>query len=58
LPPAAAPEPAPMPAAGALVAGGVAPGVVLVCARTGTVMKALATRQAAICFFSIVFLLL
>jgi hypothetical protein len=40
------------------VAGGVAPGVVLVCARTGTVKKALATRQAAICFFSIVFLLL
>src|SRR5689334_17870485 len=46
-----APEP---PLLEALVAGGLELplGLVLVCASTGMVMKALATRQAAICFFS------
>jgi hypothetical protein len=40
--------------AGWVAPGLVAPGLVLVWASTGMVMKALATRQAAICFFSMV----
>jgi hypothetical protein len=49
------PPPAPLeaPVAGGVAPGLVPPGLVLVCASTGMVMKALATRQAAICFFSI-----
>src|SRR5215208_1182371 len=59
-------EAAPLPAdpppeelvAGWVAPGLVAPGLVLVWASTGMVMKALATRQAAICFFSMIFLLI
>src|SRR5215207_3687569 len=58
----AAPPPADPPpeglVAGWLAPGLVAPGLVLVWASTGMVMKALATRQAAICFFSMIFLLI